>query len=93
MDFEIAQVVISKAGRDKGDVFIVIDVCGEYLQLVDGKGRPMQNPKRKKTKHVQPTKTIDANIKAALAQQKHLKDSDFQNALKIFKGKREDTHG
>jgi len=90
MDFEIGQVVISKAGRDKGDIFIVIDVCGEYLQLVDGKGRPYANPKRKKTKHVQPTKTVNADIKAAIMASKHLKEADFRNALDLFKGVRED---
>ena len=89
MEFEIGQVVISKAGRDKGYVFIVIDVRGEYLQLVDGKGRPYANPKLKKIKHVQPTKTIDADIKATLTL-KQVKDSDFRAAIKRFSGDREE---
>jgi len=89
IDFQTGQVVISKAGRDKGDVFIVIGVDMDFLQLVDGKGRPYANPKKKKKKHVQPTKTVDTSIKKALSAQVLLKDSDFRNALKLFKGARE----
>jgi len=33
------QIVISKAGRDKGDYFVVMDVKGEYAYLANGKNR------------------------------------------------------
>ena len=91
MDFSIGQVVISKAGRDKGDVFIVFDVLGEYLHLVDGRARPIANPKKKKTKHVQPTHTISTTLQQAITGRQYIKDSDFRNALNIFKGNREDN--
>jgi hypothetical protein len=50
-------IVFSKAGRDKGKAMVILESDGEYLTLADGKTRSLQKPKRKKIKHVQPTKT------------------------------------
>ena len=52
-DFEIADVVISTAGRDAGELFYVIGEDPVYLTLANGKDRPLDRPKRKKRKHVQ----------------------------------------
>ena len=49
--FQIADVVESIAGRDKGTLYYVIDGDETWLSLVNGKGRGMENPKRKKVKH------------------------------------------
>ncbi len=45
-------IVESVAGRDKGYLFFVLDTIGEYALLVDGKIRRIENPKRKKIKHL-----------------------------------------
>ena len=49
--FQIADVVESTAGRDKGTRYYVIAGDDTWLSLVNGKGRGMDNPKRKKCKH------------------------------------------
>ncbi|MCC8122426.1 MAG: KOW domain-containing RNA-binding protein [Oscillospiraceae bacterium] len=51
MEFARAQIVCSLAGRDKGDLFCVMDTDGAYLLLADGKRRKAASPKRKKAKH------------------------------------------
>ena len=51
-EFMIADVVESQAGRDKGKLFYVIAVDAVYLTLANGKDRSLENPKRKKRKHV-----------------------------------------
>jgi ribosomal protein L14E/L6E/L27E len=84
MEFSVGQVVISKAGRDKGNAFIVYDIKGEYLFLVDGKGRPLDNPKKKKIKHIQPTNTVDAALHKAIMTKQYMKNADFTAALKNF---------
>ena len=43
----------SKAGHDKGKVYVIYDVDETYVYLVDGRIRLLENPKRKKRKHVQ----------------------------------------
>ena len=48
---------ISKAGHDKGQMYVILKEEGEYLYLVDGKTRGVDNPKKKKKKQVQPVKT------------------------------------
>ena len=50
-EFMIADVVISMAGRDTGSLYYVIQADETYLSLVDGKGRSLEKPKRKKRKH------------------------------------------
>ena len=50
-DLAIADVVISTAGRDAGDLFYVLEADDTYLLLADGKGRRIEKPKRKKRKH------------------------------------------
>ena len=52
-DIQIADVVISTAGRDKGKLFYVIDVDAVYLNLVNGKDRTLEKPKHKKRRHIE----------------------------------------
>ena len=52
-DFEIADVVISTAGRDQGKLFYVIGTDPVYLTLANGKDRTLEKPKRKKRRHIQ----------------------------------------
>ena len=40
------------AGRDKGQLFFVIDTDDQFVYLADGKGRRLESPKRKKRRHV-----------------------------------------
>ena len=50
--FQLADVVVSTAGRDQGELFYVTNVETPYLLLVNGKDRTLDKPKRKKCKHV-----------------------------------------
>lgn len=43
----------SKAGHDKGHLYIIYDVDETYVYLVDGQIRTIDKPKKKKRKHVQ----------------------------------------
>ena len=52
MDIVKSNIVKSTAGRDEGDLFFVLDTQEEFLLLADGKRRRVENPKRKKCKHV-----------------------------------------
>ena len=52
MDMGRAQIVRSRAGHDKGELFCVMDTDGEFLLLADGKHRKVESPKRKRAKHV-----------------------------------------
>lgn len=84
-EYTIGQVVFSKSGRDKGNPFIIIKVKDEYLYLVDGDLRRLENPKKKKNIHVQKTHDVIENIKIMLEEGIGLKDADLRKALKPYK--------
>ena len=43
----------SKAGHDKGHLYVIYDVDETYVYFVDGQIRTIDKPKKKKRKHVQ----------------------------------------
>ena len=91
MDLKPGQIVISKAGRDKGYIFVVFSIIsdgdGDFVYLIDGKERSVTKPKKKKRKHIQPTLAIDENIAQLISQNANLKDADFKAAIKNFKAR------
>ena len=44
---------VSKAGHDKGRLYVIIEVDDSYVYLADGRLRPLDKLKKKKKKHVQ----------------------------------------
>ena len=52
-DIVVGQVVKSRAGRDKGNIFLVLEILDEnHVLIVDGDIRKLDNPKKKKLKHL-----------------------------------------
>lgn len=51
--FEVGMLARSKAGHDKGHVYIIMKEEDAYVYLVDGSIRTIDRPKKKKKKHVQ----------------------------------------
>ena len=50
----IGQLVTSKAGHDKGQLYVVVKQEGEFVYLCEGRLKTPDKPKRKRMKHVQP---------------------------------------
>ena len=53
-EISIGDLVVSRAGRDKGRPFVVLRTEGEFVYLVDGALRRLEKPKKKKRMHVKP---------------------------------------
>ena len=53
---EKGQIVVSKAGRDKGKFLIVLSYDNNGVFVIDGKERPIERPKKKSPKHIYATK-------------------------------------
>ena len=51
--FEVGMLARSKAGHDKGHVYIIMKEDNAYVYLVDGSLRTLDRPKKKKKIHVQ----------------------------------------
>lgn len=85
MDMDIGQVVRSKAGRDKGRYFVVIGVGGDgYVFIADGVLRKIENPKKKKIKHLEIKSEWISEIKEKISNNKRVTNADLSKALKAL---------
>ena len=62
MEVDKSSLIVSKAGRDKGQLFYVIDTDEQYVYLADGKSRKLEKLKRKKRKHVEQIPRTESRI-------------------------------
>ena len=57
------QFAVSKAGHDKGNLYIVVAQEGEFVFLCDGRTKTPEKPKKKRQKHIQPIRcTVDPEL-------------------------------
>ena len=84
MEYEAGQIVYSKSGHDKGKIFIILSVEGEYVYLADGKCLSLEKPKRKKIKHIQPTKFVSEFLKEKLIEKSYLLNADIVKVLREY---------
>jgi len=50
----IGQFATSKAGHDKDVLYVIMAEEGDFVFLSDGRLKPVDKPKRKRSKHIQP---------------------------------------
>ena len=81
MEIRKSDIVLSIAGRDKGDLFFVIAKEDEFLLLADGKGRKLEKPKRKKLKHVQFHGQSESRAAQKLKNGEKVLNSELRKAL------------
>ena len=82
---KIGEFAKSKAGHDKEEYFIIINIEKEYVYLVDGKSRPLDKPKKKKIKHIQVINLVDDELQQKIDTNLILRDEDIKRAIKIYK--------
>lgn len=71
----LGRVVLSKAGKDSGSFYVVVSEENDFAWIADGRLRKVEKPKKKRIKHLAPTKTVlepkdyeaNASLRAALA--------------------------
>lgn len=79
------QVVKSKAGRDKGRIFIITDIIDESNVLIcDGDLRKLDSPKRKKIKHLVVYNTILKEAANMLEKNEKINDATVRKLLEPF---------
>ena len=80
-DFNISDVVISTAGRDKGKLFYVIETDPVYLLLANGKDRTLEQPKRKKRRHIQKVLRSETRVAAKIRNGDKVLNSELRRDL------------
>lgn len=83
MDDMLGAVAFSTAGRDKGSPFVIIGSPEEgFLFLADGKKRKIENPKKKKIKHISVTGICFEEIRTKLIKHDKITNADLKKALR-----------
>lgn len=84
-DLKVGQIVKSKAGRDKGRVFLICQLVDEeFLLVCDGDLRKLSRPKKKKVKHLVIYNTVLTEFAEKLQSNKNLDDALVKGLLEPF---------
>ena len=93
MEVDKSSLVVSKAGRDQGQLFYVIDADEQFVYLADGKSRRLEKPKRKKRKHVQQVPRTESRIAEKIRNGEKVLNSELRKELASIGQKQSQNQG
>jgi len=80
----IGDLVISKAGHDKDERYIIIEETAEYVYLADGRLKTVDKPKKKNKKHIQPVYCYNTDeIRTKLLNKQKVLNEEIKRTIKI----------
>lgn len=83
---------ISKAGHDKGQMYLIVREEEDFYYLADGRCRRVENPKKKRKRHLQLVKTgINEKLAEKLKNNQIIYNEEIKFAIKKRKNE-EVTH-
>ena len=82
MDIQAGNLVYSIAGRDNGNVFLVLSVDLGFCYLADGKIRKVSNPQKKKIKHVKSAGKVAETLKEKIALGVNPTNAEVRNCIR-----------
>lgn len=75
----------SKKGHDKGCVYLITREEGDSVWVTNGKTKPVDQPKRKNKKHIQPILHLPDEIRKLLADEEKPDDDKVRRILKLYR--------
>jgi len=93
MEVDKSSLVVSKAGRDQGQLFYVIDADEQYVYLADGKSRRLEKPKRKKRKHIEQIPRTESRIAEKIRNGEKVLNSELRKELASLGQKQSQNQG
>ncbi|HHU33433.1 MAG: RNA-binding protein [Zhaonellaceae bacterium] len=91
-ELRLGQLVYSKAGRDKGKVFLVISIASSSLVYVaDGEMRKLEKPKKKNVRHLHNTGIIAEPIAHKLKRGEPFTNQEIRLAIARLVSEEVDT--
>ena len=93
MEVDKSSLIVSKAGRDQGQLFYVIDADEQYVYLADGKSRKLEKPKRKKRKHIEQIPRTESRIAEKIRNGEKVLNSELRKELASFGQKQSQNQG
>lgn len=81
----VGQFVTSKAGHDKGRLYVVVAQENDFVYLCDGKLKGPEGPKKKRRKHIQPINAwVEEGLLEKLRSGKKVYAEEIKYALKQY---------
>lgn len=81
----IGMLAYSRAGHDKQALYMIVGEDSGYVYLADGKLKPIEHPKKKNIKHIQPIKQgYDKSIREKLLSDQPVRNEEIKRIIKIF---------
>lgn len=82
----IGQFATSKAGHDKGTLYVIVAEEGRFAYLSDGRLKPPERPKKKQTKHLQPINGfVDGELLGRLRENRTVYAEEIRYALDQYR--------
>ena len=90
--YKIGDIIVATAGRDEKRIFVVMSVIDElYVCIADGKTRRVENPKKKKIKHLKLIRQTDPKFIDSLLKNGKYSNSALRKALSEYKKSLEES--
>ncbi len=87
----VGQFVFSKAGHDKGTLYVIVAEEGDFVYVAEGRLKTLEHPKRKRRLHIQPVnRTVEETLCRKLAGREKVYDEEIKYAIRQVKEKRSD---
>lgn len=78
----------SKAGHDKGILYLIVGEDKESVYVCDGRTKKIEHPKRKNKKHVQPVKQYcSEGLLQRLKEGKTVQDEEIRKSIRTVEEK------
>ncbi len=84
-NYEVGDIAISKAGRDKACRYLIIAAEKDFVYLADGKLKTVEKAKKKNIKHIQIVHVDKHPIKEKI--RNGIRNEEIKYFLKTFGGK------
>ncbi len=82
-NFDVGDIVISTAGRDKDRVYLISQLIDkDFVFVVDGNFKKLINPKKKRVKHLKNSGIKIDSISEKLLSDKKVFDTEVYSAIK-----------
>ena len=81
----IGQFVISKAGHDKGEIYVIVAEEKDFVYLSDGRLKLPEKPKKKRKKRIQPiTRTLEDTLTEQLKAGESVQAEKIKYAIRQY---------